>query len=76
VIVRQEALDPWVAQHSHKELRGDIGVEQPVTVLGKRRMVPDGIVDAEPDEPAKQQIVVDLFHQLALRAHRVERLQE
>ena len=39
-------------------------------------MIPDGIVDAEPDEPAEQQIVVDLLHQLALGAHRVERLQQ
>ena len=39
-------------------------------------MVPDGIVDAEPDEPAEQQVVVDLLHQLPLGAHRVERLQQ
>ena len=30
----------------------------------------------EPDEPAEQQVVVQLLHQLALRAHRVERLQQ
>ena len=30
----------------------------------------------QPDEPAKQQIVVELLHQLALRAHRVESLQQ
>lgn len=30
-------------------------------------------VDAQPYEPAKHQIVVDLLHQLPLGAHRVER---
>src|SRR6476469_10648211 len=39
-------------------------------------MVPHGIVDAEPDEPAKQQVVIDLLHQLALRADGVEGLQK
>ena len=37
---------------------------------------PDGIVDAETDEPAEQEIVVELLHQLALGTDRVERLQE
>ena len=39
-------------------------------------MIPHGIVDAEPDEPAEQQVVVDLLHQLALGADRVKRLQK
>ncbi len=76
VVVRQEALDLGVPQNGLEELRGDVGIEQPVAVLGERRMIPYGIVDAEPDEPAEQQIVVDLLHQLALGAHRVERLQQ
>ena len=41
-----------------------------------RRVVPDGIVDAEPHEPAEQQVVVELLHQLALGADRVEGLDQ
>ena len=44
--------------------------------LREGRMVPDAIVDPEPHEPAKQNAVVDLFHQQPLAANRVERLQQ
>jgi hypothetical protein len=65
-----------VAQYGFEELGGNIGVEKAIAALRERRMVPYGIVDAEADEPTKQQVIVDLFHQLALRAHGVERLQQ
>ena len=38
--------------------------------------IPDRIIHRQTDEPAEQKIVVDLLHQLALRAHREERLQQ
>ena len=38
-------------------------------------MVPDPIVDTEPDKPAEQQIELQPLHQLTLGAHRIERLQ-
>jgi hypothetical protein len=50
--------------------------KRPVAVLGKCRMIPRRIVDADPDEPAKQQIELQPLHQLSLRADRIERLQE
>lgn len=50
--------------------------EQPVAVLGEHRVVPHRIVDGQPDEPAKQQVVAHLFHQLPLGAHRVEHLEQ
>ena len=56
--------------------RRDVGVEQPVAVLRERRMIPDRAVDAEADEPAEQQIVVDLLHQLPFGTDRVESLQQ
>ena len=37
---------------------------------------PDRIVHGQADEPAKQQVVLGLLHQLALRAHAVEQLNE
>jgi integrase/recombinase XerD len=37
-------------------------------------VIPNSIVDAEPDEPAKRQIEVEPLHQLSLGADREERL--
>ena len=65
-----------MAQHGFEELRGDIGTQQPVAVLGECRVIPNSIVDGETNEPAEQQIVVDLLHQLLLGAHRIERLEK
>ena len=76
VLVRQERLDLGLRQHGAQELGRDLAFEQPVAVLGEHRHVPDRIVDPKPDEPAEQQIVVELLHQLALRSDRVERLQQ
>jgi hypothetical protein len=39
-------------------------------------VIPNSIVDAEPDEPAKRQIEVEPLHQLSLGADREERLQK
>lgn len=39
-------------------------------------MVPHRVVHAQPHESAKQQDLIDLLHQLPLRAHRVEHLQQ
>src|SRR6201988_4418289 len=63
-------------EHAGKELGGDIPVEQPVPVLAKYRRIPDRLVRRKPDEPAEEQIEVELLHQLPFRAHRIERLQQ
>src|ERR1700752_1556163 len=63
-------------EHGGKELGGDIPVEQPVPVLAKYRRIPDRLVRQKPDEPAEQQVVVELLHQLPFRAHSIERLQQ
>jgi hypothetical protein len=39
-----------------QELGGDIAFQQPLAVLGKRRVIPGSIVNAHADEPAKQEI--------------------
>lgn len=53
-----------------------IGIEVAFAVLGERRMIRHGIVDDEPDEPAEQQVAVDLLDHLPLGTHRVERLHQ
>jgi hypothetical protein len=63
-------------EHGGEEFRRDLAAEPPVAVLGEHGDVPHRIVDAEADEPAEQQIVVELLHQLPLGPHRIERLQQ
>ena len=58
------------------ELLEHIAFLKAFPVLGEHSRVPDRIVRREADEPAKQQIVVELLHQLALGADRIEHLQE
>jgi hypothetical protein len=53
-----------------------IALQQPVAVFGEGRGIPYRVLDAEPDKPAKQQVVVDPLDQLPLRADRIERLQQ
>ena len=68
MIARQKPPNLSVAQDRLKELGGDLRLEKPVPVLGKRRMVPDRIVDAQADKPAEQQIVINLPTDSRLRA--------
>jgi NAD-dependent DNA ligase len=75
VIVRQEALHLSVTQHRFEKFSCNIAIQQTVAVLREGRVVPK-IVDSEADEPAEQQIVINLLHELALRAHGIKRLQE
>ena len=65
-----------MTQNGCEELGSDIGAKQPLPVLRERRMIPNGVINAEADEPAEQQIIVDLLHQLTLGTHRVKCLQQ
>ena len=76
VVVREQPADLGLAQHRLEELRGDLALQEPVAVLGEHRHVPDRRVHRQADEPAEQQVVVQLLHELALRAHRIESLQQ
>ena len=59
-----------------QERRGDVAGQQAVPILGEGRRVPDRGVHRQPDEPAVEQIEVQLLHQLALAADGVEHLQQ
>lgn len=50
--------------------------EPAVAVLGEARVISDLVVDGQADEPAVQQAVANLFHQLALAAHGEQDLDE
>ena len=76
VLVRQQPAKLLVIHQLGEELARHVGLEQPVAVLREHRRHPHRIVDPEPDEPAVEQVVIELLHQLTLRADRVERLQQ
>ena len=44
--------------------------------MAEHRRMPVGGVDRQPDNPAEEQVVVDLLHQLPFRADREKRLQQ
>src|ERR1700726_2107961 len=50
--------------------------KQAVAVLGECRRIENPLVDRKPDKPAKQQVELDPFDQLPLRADRIEKLQQ
>jgi hypothetical protein len=74
VIARQRPLHLRLGQNRRKELGCDLSLQQPVTVLGERRMVPNRIIHAETDKPPEQQVELQPLHQLALGADAIERL--
>jgi hypothetical protein len=76
VLIRQQRFDLRVVEQLCHELLKNVALLKAVAVLGERRRVPHRIVRGKPDEPAIQQIVVELLHQLSLRADAVEHLQQ
>src|SRR5262249_45086473 len=76
VFVRQKASHLPVVQQLGQKLVRDLRLQQPLAILRKDRWHPYRLVHPAPDQPAVQQIVVELLHQLGLGADRVERLQQ
>jgi hypothetical protein len=68
-------LTAGLAEDGLEELGGDVALEQPVPVLREHGHVPDRIIDAEADEPAEQRVVIQLLHEVALGADRIEGLE-
>ena len=75
VLVRQKRFHLLMFEKLGHKLLEHIAFLKAFPVLGEYGRVPDRIVRREADEPAKQQIVVELLHQLALGADRIEHLQ-
>jgi hypothetical protein len=65
VLTRQQGFDFLLRQNRSEKLRGDIAFEQPVTVLGEGCRIPHRVLDAEPDKPAEQRIMVEPLDQWA-----------
>jgi hypothetical protein len=62
--------------HIFKEGPGNVTLKQAIAILGERGRHPHGVVHAEPDKPAKQQVIGELFHQHPLAAHRIQHLEQ
>jgi hypothetical protein len=61
---------------SARNFRAMSALEQPIAVLREHRRHPHRLVNPKPDEPAVEQVVIELLHQLPLRADGIERLQQ
>lgn len=76
VLGTQQRLGFRCGQQQFEEPGYPFFAEQPVTVSGERRGIPDGIIRVEAEKPAEQQVVIQLFDQHPLRANAVDRLQQ
>src|ERR1700674_3999175 len=76
VLVAEQFVPPGLVQYPRKELLCDVAAQQPLAVLREGGRVPNMVVHVQTDEPAKQQVVIQLFHQQSLTAHAVEHLQQ
>lgn len=76
MLLRQKRRDLAVRQDRRHHLPRHLRRQQPVAVLGEHRCDPHRVVDAQCNEPAEQQVIIHLLHQLPLGPHRVEDLQQ
>jgi hypothetical protein len=72
----EQTLHPRAPHYRAQELGGEVALQKTLAVLGERRVIPRRIVDADADEPAKQEVKLQPLHQLTLRADRIESLQQ
>lgn len=76
VLAREQAFALGLRQHLIEQLDHRVVRDQAFAVLAEDGGHPHGVVHGQADEPAKQQVVLGLLHELALRAHAVEHLQQ
>ena len=67
VLARQQALDRVLREQRGQEFARHRAVQQTIAVFGKGCRIPHRGLDAQPDKPAKQQVVLDSLDQLPLR---------
>jgi hypothetical protein len=76
VFVREQTSLACLLEHGLEEGFGNVPIEQPLAVLGEYGHVPDRVIHVQAHEPTEQQVVVELFLQHSLAAHRVQGLQQ
>jgi hypothetical protein len=61
VLQRDAIPSVGLGQHLIKEPLRDVAGQQPVAILREHGRVPNGIVHVESDEPAEEQLVIQLL---------------
>lgn len=56
MILAEKPLHPRMRNHRGEEPGGDIGLQQPVPVLGEHARVPHSLVRRKPDKPAVKRV--------------------
>jgi hypothetical protein len=76
MLVRQQPAQLFVIHEFGQELPRRVGLKQPIAVFREYGRNPYRLIHPKPDEPAVEQVVIELLHQLPLRPDRIERLQQ
>jgi hypothetical protein len=76
VLAREQPARVGQVHDAGEEVGGHPAVEQALAVLGERRGVPRLVVELQADEPAEEQVVLELLDELPLAADRVEELEQ
>ena len=76
MLIRQQRLHARMIQQGLHEPLEHIAILQPLPVLGECGGNPNRRIRRQADKPAKQQIIIQLLHQLAFRPQAVKRLEQ
>jgi hypothetical protein len=76
VFLRQQLVPLGLPEHRLEEALSDVACHEPLPILRKHGHVPRRGIELEAHEPAEQQVVIQLLHELALAADRVEHLEQ
>jgi hypothetical protein len=76
VFIREQARRLGLGPHFEEERLRDVAVQETVPVLTEDGRRPHGVIHTQADEPAEQQVVLQLLHQQPFAADGVQRLQQ
>lgn len=76
VLGRQQPVSLGQAQHLVEEVASNIGLNQPLAQTREVGLIQPGIIQTHVQEPAEQQVVVQLLAERPIRSHRVQRDQQ
>jgi hypothetical protein len=60
MLARQQMRLLGLAYHATQQLARHLRLNQPVTVLGEDRVIPDRLVNRQPQKPAKQEVIEEV----------------
>src|SRR5258707_10639990 len=72
VLIAQQLVLARLLEHLVKERFSHLPFKQPVSILAKGCGIPYFVIHAQPYEPSKQKVVVQLLHQHSLASHAIQ----